>query len=200
LTGPALVRIVSVHSSGEVQARIGVVTNRFDQLSRAVSTMRSRRALAGILGVGALALPPLAEARKRKKKIKRNGFGCVNVGDPCKNSGQCCSGICQGKKRKKKCKGHDQSTCRAGMQHSTCAEDRGAFCDVDGSTGNCNTTTGNAGFCTSGGECFECARDADCVAVCGPRAACIRCAGCANQNGAVTACVAPIGDICTFPT
>jgi hypothetical protein len=64
-----------------------------------------------------------ADARKRRKPRKRkqraaapNAFGCIDVGDLCQNDGQCCSGICDGKKGKRTCRAHDAGTCTAGNQ------------------------------------------------------------------------------------
>ena len=96
-----------------------MVSQQFDRLARSFSRLRSRRSLAGLVGLGALLLPGQSQAKKKhkhkKKKVKRNDFGCVDVGKFCKNDGQCCSGICEGKKNKKKCKAHDQSTCQPGQ-------------------------------------------------------------------------------------
>lgn len=46
-------------------------TDRFDQLTRLVGGTRSRRSLAGALGLGALAFPSLVAARKKKRKKKK---------------------------------------------------------------------------------------------------------------------------------
>jgi hypothetical protein len=81
---------------------------QFDSLARALvaaTTTRRRVLAAGVLS-GVLGMPGLFDTvakkhKKRRKKIQRNAFGCVNVGSFCKNSGQCCSGVCQGKKGKK---------------------------------------------------------------------------------------------------
>jgi hypothetical protein len=70
-----------------------------------------------LFGLSAFGLPALAEARnkhrKRRRKVKFNEFGCVDVGKFCKKSHQCCSGICQGKMGKKRCKSHDRGTCQS---------------------------------------------------------------------------------------
>jgi hypothetical protein len=170
---------------------------RFDHLTRAVSSVLSRRTLAGALGLGALSLPLLTDAkkkRKKKKKVKFNDFGCVNVGGFCKNNSQCCSNICSGKKGKKKCKGHDASTCQPGQVSETCGGAANVFCTSSGGDmGACFTTTGGAGYCEASGTCADCKKDADCIAVCGPQAACIPCADCDLFE---TACVGPSVDSC----
>jgi hypothetical protein len=177
---------------------------RFDDLTRSVSTRRSRRTLAGILGVGALALPGLVDARrkrrKKRKKVKRNAFGCVNVGNACTKGGQCCSGFCQGNKDKKKCQAHDASTCEAGQTDGFCSGVVGEVGCVTSTDGNgvCLTTTGNGPYCAISGDCFPCKTDADCVPFCGPAAACIVCAaGCANAGR--TMCAGPASGACAFP-
>jgi hypothetical protein len=181
-------------------------SDRFDGLTRSVSTLLSRRTLAGVLGLGALAVPTRTEAKKhthKKKKPKFNDFGCVNAGNFCQNSGQCCSGICQGQKGKKKCQAHDQSTCQSGQQEEGCGPDGGGVTvpcvSSTGDDGICETTTGKAGYCSADGQCFDCTKDADCVAFCGPQAACIVCADCVVQVGTETACVGPRLDVCNFP-
>lgn len=172
-------------------------TERFDRLTRAISTVLSRRTLAGVLGLSALGLPSLAAAKKRKKKkkkAKKNEFGCVDTGKFCKNNGQCCSGICEGKKDKKKCKPHDQSTCQNGQREGFCGGVDVLCQTAGGQEGVCDTTTGKAGYCTGGGTCFACAKDADCIAQCGAKAACIQCTGCPETNS--LACVGPEPDSC----
>jgi hypothetical protein len=169
--------------------------NRFDRLTRSFSTLLSRRTFASALGLGALSLPSLADAKKKhhrkhkkhkhKKKVKRNDFGCVNVGKFCKNNGQCCSGICQGKKGKKKCKAHDESTCQPGQD--VCLGIEVECITTLGDSGACVRTTGNASYCFASGDCFPCTRDPDCESTFGAGAACIVCAECAITGN--TACV-----------
>jgi hypothetical protein len=152
-------------------------TSRLDRLTRSVSILLSRRTLAGALGLATLALPQGIDAkkrRKRKKKIKRNAFGCVNVGGFCKNSGQCCSGICEGKKGKKKCQAHDTGGCQPGHSVADCSGESVPCPDF--SDGQCATTTGNAAFClfAKSQTVPPCTRDADCAADV-PGAACVLC-------------------------
>jgi hypothetical protein len=167
-----------------------VDANRFDRLTRSLSTKTSRRQTlaALLLGSAGLAVPVDWVVA---------GPGCKNVGRKCKRSTQCCSGVCKVKKGKNRCKAHDTGGCRAGVQELACGGEDDALCTTaDGAEGVCDTTTGNAGFCTVNGACFPCAKDAECRPICGPRAACIVCADeCADQGG--TACVGP-GE-CEFP-
>ena len=61
---------------------------RFDQIARAISQNLSRRTLAGVIGLGAMGISEVADAKKKnKKKVKKNEFGCVDVGKFCKNAG-----------------------------------------------------------------------------------------------------------------
>lgn len=146
------------------------------------------RALAGLgLGLGFAGQAVHGEARKKKRKktrIRRNFFGCVDVGARCENSGQCCSGICTGKKGKKICEAHGQSTCQAG--HNACVAPPTATCVTEaGGQGICGTTTGNAAYCALVGNCGPCSRDADCVPFYGEGAACGYCAECFPFGGTI---------------
>jgi hypothetical protein len=169
---------------------------------RSLIRFPSRRDLLRGLASAGLALPfiwpPDSAARKkrkrkRKKKVKRNAFGCVNVGGFCKNNGHCCSGICKGREPgdKKFCWAHDQSTCKAGQTVAVCGGSD-VPCTTSGGTGRCVTTTGNAGYCyEQSGQCFPCRKDADCVPLGGPQAACILCEAACMPLGLQTACVGP---------
>ncbi len=102
---------------------------RFDALARTLAPGASRRrALAGLvsgllaaagLGLGG-ARRPDATAKKRRRKVRRNAFGCVSAGEFCKHAGQCCSGVCRGKKGKKRCRAHDTGGCAAGQRDVNC--------------------------------------------------------------------------------
>ena len=55
------------------------------------------------------------------------GPGCKNVGRKCQRARQCCSGVCRGKKDKKRCKAHDSGGCRGGQRSTGC----GGSVDID---------------------------------------------------------------------
>jgi hypothetical protein len=166
---------------------------RFDDATRRFSRLPSRRHLlgglaSGILGLGAGQLADLAAAKKRRKgkkrKIKKaqpNEFGCIEVGDPCTSADDCCSGICEGKKGKRRCKAHDSGGCVAGTANVGCGGAEVECTTELGEAGACVTTTGNAGYCGGPLVDYPCQTDVDCQTVdggrLGPRAACVRCAG-----------------------
>jgi hypothetical protein len=169
----------------------------FDAAVRQVATRLSRRGLWGVattVALGATTLwHPAGDARKRKKakKLQRNSFGCVDVGNACRgNSANCCSGICQGKKPKQGktdtsvCVAHNVLECRAGQD--ACVQ---GFipCGTDPDF-SCFQTTGKAAFCGGNGGCAECRKDTDCEGEFGPGAACTVCDELCPETG--TACVA----------
>lgn len=140
-------------------------------MTRTISEVPSRRdvlrGLAGVgLGLGMVRIPAMAAAKKKRKrktkkrnpKVTPNQYGCLEVDDPCQTAEQCCSGICEGKKGKKRCLAHDTGTCKQDGQLVPCNNrtDCGCF----------RTTAGSdvcAGLATS--ECAVCQRDADCLAL-----------------------------------
>lgn len=182
--------------------------NRFDALTRILSSVPSRRHLlrglasAGLgFVLGAVPLSGIAEAKKKRKhkkkgkkrkpKVKFNAFGCVNVGRLCKDASQCCSGICEGEPGQKTCVAHDTGGCPAGVDELGCG-DPGTDVPCTSSTGKtegyaCNTTTGNAAFCAFSSDCFPCRKDAECQEQFPlSQIACIRCTACPETGG--TAC------------
>jgi hypothetical protein len=174
-------------------------SSQFDQLIRALRGSR-RSVLSGTLAIAAgwlgayhVEAKKKRKHKKKEKKAKPNEFGCLNVGTSCKNAAQCCSGMCEGKKGKKRCRAHDAGSCAAGTQLAFCDGMDVACTTSAGVPGGCATTTGNAGYCVATGYCVACATDADCQAadggVLGPHAACIRCATCSDSGG--TACAVP---------
>lgn len=171
---------------------------RFDLLSRWLVSASSRRTTVRALAAGALTAglgglglaAAAAKKKKRKNKLKKNEYGCVNVGGKCKGKDtNCCSGICQGKKPKKgkkdksTCVAHNVLDCPAGADE--CAG--GVACEL----GFCWQTTGQASFCGVGVNCVACKKDVECEPDFGPGAACIVCADLCPQTG--TVCVLPAG-------
>jgi hypothetical protein len=181
----------------------------FDRLTR-------RFVLGGVaaaLGLGTTSLPDGASARRRKKKLQFNEFGCVNVGGKCRGKDSvCCSGICKGKKPKKgekdksRCVAHDEGGCQAGPTSAGCGGTNVLCTTSTGQAGGCITTTGNAGYCGASIDCPSCTKDADCQARCGPQAACVLCPSAvacdANSDpieGPSTRCVGPSSGACIPP-
>lgn len=175
--------------------------NRFDDLARSLNDTLSRRRLAR--GIAAVALAQVALlgsgsgnglARKRRNKVKKNQYGCVDVGNKCYGKdAKCCSGICDGSGKRSKCAAHDEGSCT--RNDNSCLES--VSCGVGG---ECHRTTGKAGFCGEPNtcDCHPCKKDKDCELELGMEgAACIVCitdneGSCVGVNGSRgTACVAP---------
>ena len=160
---------------------------RFDGMIQAFAGSR-RSLLTGMSALGAgLLAGSSAGARKHRKGKRRNGrkaqpneFGCLEFGNPCASADDCCSGMCEGKKGKRRCAAHDTGNCAAGLSSIGCGGSAEVACMTDlGGVGLCVTTTGNAGFCGASFRDFACQTDLDCQTMnggqLGPRAACIRC-------------------------
>jgi hypothetical protein len=174
---------------------------RFDALVRSLSLGSNRRRV--LRGVAATVLGQVAlvgvgigggqTAQGRKRKFKKNRFGCIDVGEKCYGrDGKCCSGICDGEGRRSRCVAHNVGGCAA--DDSSCPES--IPCGTDG---ECYRTTGKAGFCAQIGtcDCHPCKKDKDCELEFGAGAACIICISntensCIGVNGSKgTACVPP---------
>ena len=177
---------------------------RFDHLTRAMRNAFSRRGLlrgfAVAYGLTAIHAPDALEAR-RKKKLERNQYGCVDVGDKCRGRDKnCCSGRCRGKKPSKgendtsRCVAHDMGALESGEGGCRAQDDSfgpgDTFCTTTaGENGKCWRTTGNAGYCGHGVVCVACRKDADCIAACGEGAACtVAPAGCLGDPDSETLC------------
>jgi hypothetical protein len=178
---------------------------RFDDVARSLATAAPRRvALAALAGSALMVLMSgfgraraVAKRRKgkgKRKNIKRNPFGCVDVGKACAGKdSNCCSGICEGKKPKRgkrdksRCADHNTGGCRP--EEDNCA---GVLmgCGEFGS-GICYRTTGKGRFCAAAAFCGECAKDDDCDAVTGPGSACGFCPGGGCAPGSDTICLRP---------
>lgn len=164
--------------------------DRFDRFTRTLSRVHSRRHLAalGLVATGTLHSVAAKNKRKKRKKLERNKYGCVDVGGNCRGRDNvCCSGICDGKNPKKgkkdrsKCIAHNVLDCPPGADE---CQDVSVAC---GTTlpGTCFQTTGRASFCAFIGTCKDCKKDADC----GAGGACAVCPGCGGISD--TACLAP---------
>ena len=162
---------------------------RFDASTRSLTGRIPRRrvfsGLTAALGFSLTVSSERADA-KRRKKLKRSEFGCVNVGGKCRGKDRnCCSGVCTGKKPKRgdkdksRCVAHDAQGCEAGQIENFCGGTNVSCTTSSGDTGgNCDTTTGNAGYCSGQGTCEvdpPCKKDADCVPIFGAGAACVLC-------------------------
>jgi hypothetical protein len=153
---------------------------RFDAWTTTVAAgLSSRRtALIGLAsaasGLMTARLVTVADAKKRKKKRKkklvRNEFGCVDVGGKCRgNDGNCCSGVCQGKKPKKGkkdkslCVAHNTGVCSLELDICVTGDGQESAC---GTAAVCAATTGKAAFCASQEDvdCRICSTDQDCEA------------------------------------
>ena len=142
------------------------------------------------LGQAALLRPSIGVARKRKKKIKTNLFGCIDVGGKCYGKdAKCCSGVCDGSGKRSKCAARNEGLCT--RNDNSCPES--VACGADG---ECFRTTGKSSFCGRAGtcDCHPCKKDKDCDVETGPGSACIICmSDCIDVNGSKkgTACVPP---------
>jgi hypothetical protein len=179
--------------------------DRFDRFARFLTLMSSRRAamtpaLVGLLGTVGLDTASARRGKRRdkgKKKPPFNEFGCLDAGTKCRgNDRLCCSGVCQGQRPEKgrqdrsRCAARNVLTCRA--EDDACLE-AAVACGAAGA-GQCFRTTGSASFCgvESQGDCFPCAKDADCRPKFGPGAACVVCEQCNEIDGSNgTGCVPP---------
>jgi hypothetical protein len=186
--------------------------NHFDHLVRRIAApslpSSSRGFEQGIIGRRSLLAAALAtavtrlgasgaDARKRRGPKKRkqraappNAYGCIDVGELCQTSAQCCSGICQGNNGQRTCRAHDASDCEAGAEPEGCGAIDVPCTTSSGQDGICGTTTGNAGYCLYTADCYACKTDVDCQRAndgfFGPTAACITCTDCVQTGG--TAC------------
>lgn len=176
------------------------IVHRPVRVSRTIELPSRRLLLRGLARVGLSApitwMPELVTAKRhkrgRRRKAKRNAFGCVNVDGRCRNSTQCCSGICVGKQENKRCKAHNASSCEG--TDGCSGVFTGCITDV-GVDGTCNVTTGQASYCVTSAVCADCTRDVDCESRCGPGAACLVCAECLPL-GRQTACASATADGC----
>lgn len=155
-----------------------MLTNRLLTGSRSLLAAPSRRdVLRGLiagLGLGG-AYPSLVTAGKKRKQRRKkrkqhkpgtpNEFGCIEVGDRCTSADSCCSGVCSGKKGKRRCQAAGQGTCAPeapGVCHATTP----TITICNNAECWCARTTGDSAFCANAVgtvSCDECRTDTDCV-------------------------------------
>jgi hypothetical protein len=144
--------------------------DRFDALSRALTTAPSRRKTLGAL-LGALlasALPGFspdtrAAARKRNGRDVGAATHCLPPGaKPCKKGSQCCSGRC--KKKKKKCLDCATGTTYCASQEA-CVDSAqfDTLCTDDGGTCTNNSDCCPSGGCTHSGSLYKTCSNGSCV-------------------------------------
>jgi hypothetical protein len=150
---------------------------RFDALTLGVGAEPSRRGLLRLVGTGAMAA--LVSALNRPEGV---GALCKSDGGKCRRGPECCSGTCQGKKKKKR-------RCRAAPGALGCTiDDPYATPCPNSSDPNhfCWVTLANKPFCGTSLQCFACASDDDCVSQFGNASArCVKFgpeAGCQAYN------------------
>jgi hypothetical protein len=171
---------------------------RFDRLTRRLSRVSSRRvalqSLAGVVLAGGLARFGLAEANAQDATAAR----CLGEGKKCKRGNQCCSGLCQGKKDKKRCRrAPGQSICT--VRDDICSkplDEEGVDCGVGSLSCTCMVTAAGHAFCSNGNQStVRCATDVECVAAIGAGAACVhQRTGRCNNGEPVNVCHFPCPD------
>ena len=126
---------------------------RFDALAIAAGAASSRRGVLRTAGVGAIA-SLLAEVHR----VEEAGAACQSDGAKCRRATECCSGACEGKKKKRKC--------RAAPGALGCTIDDPYDTRCPGSTDPdhfCWITLAGKPLCGRAVRCFACASNADCV-------------------------------------
>lgn len=177
--------------------------SRFDQLTRQIAGVSSSRGFKPAIGGRRSLLAAVVVAvatgvgtggvdagkrrkQKKRKKARPNEFGCLDVGKPCQNEEQCCSGVCEGKKGKRTCRAHDTGTCQQDGQLVPCN---------NRSNCGCFRTTASSDVCAElfpPSACAECRRDADCEALGFPPGSACGLAPFPCEHGAM-ACYVPCG-------
>jgi hypothetical protein len=159
-----------------------VKQQHFDEMTRILAGASNRRhVLRGLfgasLGVSLAQIPGLAAARKRRKRKKNkskrpkpNAFGCLEIGDACKDADQCCSGICEVHKGKRSCRPHDTGICKQGKPGFCTADNPSTIVCNEAETCGCVETTAGSNVCALldiyiDDLCADCKTDADCEAL-----------------------------------
>lgn len=172
--------------------------HRFDTMTKRIAAVSSRRSLLGGLAGGALAA--LLGRAAAGQEAARGGGGrptgrCLGEKKECRRGAQCCSGVCKGKRGKKKCRrAPGQGTCTT--DRNVCAVGNpGIGCNGDFACA-CAVTTGGTAFCGSlfGDSCAACASGADCVGLGFPAGS-----ACIPVGGDCEDCPAAGGTKCLLP-
>jgi hypothetical protein len=174
--------------------------DRYDAFTRSLTASPTRRRVLATAGVTIVTLATgwpshgAAAKHKHKHKLALNQYGCVDVGGKCHGkSSVCCSGICQGSKKRGTCVAHDVGDCTT--SDNSCPSPAPCQPNPNGTISGftCYLTTGKASICAFSGTCHcgGCKKDSDCQKRQGPGAACIICdSDCPEGKG--TACVGGI--------
>ena len=172
----------------------------FDDFARSMTQSR-RFILSAPLALTAGWAGLSASEAKNNGRNTPHPYGCREVGDACKRSGQCCSSICKGKPGKKTCRAHGTATCKQGVPGACTAGNPELLHCGSNSDCFCFRTTAGSNYCGDwfGGTkiCHACTKDADCEALnLPPGSACVpvamgNCAA-ANCEGGMM-CMAPCG-------
>jgi len=172
---------------------------RFDDMTKRLTETGTRRRLLGGFAGGALAgFLALAAGDEvgAQEAAGRAAERCLREKQACKRGNQCCSGLCKGKRGKKKCRrAPGQGTCTTDRDICRVGEPRG-ICTKGANQCGCLITTRGTAFCAGVGVATVCATDADCVAAFDvPNLVCARTAGaeCNDLFNSPTACVLPCG-------
>jgi hypothetical protein len=159
---------------------------RFDSLARHLASGTSRRRALRALAAGTLGLLGGMLGNRAVAKA------CLREGKDCKRGSQCCSGSCQGKKGKQKCRRVPvQSICT--IKNSLCPG--GAVrteCGTGALSCACLETTQGHAFCALNQNTAQtpCTSNAECDARIGQGAACVR----VGNGCAATVCIMPCPD------
>lgn len=165
---------------------------RVDQLARHLAAGSSRRRALRVLAAGALG-PLLGFAGEPAK-----AEACLRDGKVCKRGSQCCSGRCQGKQGKKKCRRvAGASICT--IRDDVCAKPFDGSvvdCGVGPLACDCHVTAAGRAFCADSNQTgVGCETDVECVAAIGEGAACVHFrTGRCNNGVPLNACLRPCPD------
>ena len=163
-------------------------SDRFDELSRALATRRSRRAVLGAIGAALAGLVTGQAASAAPKKAKPSK--CYGGGSHCTNGKQCCSGICSNRQ----CVAEIEPECTTAADCPAVAGDCQAATCVEGVCGVENVAAGtgcDGGVCDGNGGCAGCLSGGDCASGICDNGACVP--SCEELPDFGTPCTAGLG-------